>query len=93
MLRPRVVLLGVETEHFGVLSMNEEEKAESVALLEKFFQLEEEKKLLEKAKNTLESYIINTRSALGEDSVQKVQPVSASLVISVQGHIFLPVAH
>lgn len=78
-LRPRVVGLEVKAEHFGVHGMNEDEMKESAELLNKFFQLEQEKKLLEMAKNQLESYIINTRSALSEDNVQQVNPLSSSI--------------
>lgn len=52
--------------------MLQEEKAQSAEVLAGFMRLEQEKKIYEMAKNTLESYIINTRSALNEDSVQEV---------------------
>ena len=79
MLRPRVVNLDVKAEFFGIMSMNDTERGESVALLEYFFKLDQRKKLLEMAKNQLESYIINTRSALNEDNVQQVQSISKLL--------------
>ena len=75
MLRPRVVTLDVNVERFGVPQMSGEENVESFDLLMEFLKKDQEKKLLEMAKNSLEAYIINTRSALSEESVLEVHPV------------------
>jgi hypothetical protein len=72
-MRPRVVTLKAEAQYHGVQAMNAAEKKEAKEVLETFAKLEREKKRLEKAKNSLESYIINTRSALNnEPDVQQV---------------------
>ena len=66
-MRPRVVALQIGEEWHGLPAMTAEQKEESVELLRVFAASERARAAAAMAKNTLEAYIINTRSAINND--------------------------
>jgi hypothetical protein len=71
----RVVLpLKLAVEHHGIPPLSPEAKKASRALLAEYAQREAAKRQVEKARNELESYIVSTRSKLGDDDIIGVCP-------------------
>ena len=77
-MRPRVAALQLGEEWHGLPVMNAEQKQESVELLRVFAAMEHARAAAAMAKNTLESYIINMRSAVNNDEeLAQVRPAAA----------------
>ena len=71
--RRKVLPLKLAVEYHGVPPMTAEAKAKGKARLAVFAAREKEKRAVEKARNELESYIVNTRSKLNDDEIAEVR--------------------
>jgi molybdopterin converting factor small subunit len=71
------VPLKVTVTHHGIQPLTAERKKASQELLAMFEKREKEKRALEKARNELESYIVNTRSQLSDGDIISVWPAAA----------------
>ena len=74
-----MVPLKVSTELHGILPLTAAAKKSSQELLAVYTAREKDKRALEKARNELESYIVNTRSKLGDDEITGVRTISSLL--------------
>ena len=73
--------LKVSTQLHGILPLTSAAKKSSQELLAVYTAREKDKRALEKARNELESYIVNTRSKLGDDEITGVRARLAPLAV------------
>lgn len=66
------VPLKVQVKHHGIPPLTAKEKEASQKLLDEFLKREAEKRKTDKARNELESYIVNTRGKLDEEEIVQV---------------------
>lgn len=67
--------LKLEVQYHGIPPMPEAQKKKSAVRLAEFAAREAAKREVEKARNELESYIVNTRSKLNDDEITGVRKV------------------
>ena len=72
-LRKVTLPLKLDMQHHGIPPMPTAQKKASAARLEEFARKEAVKREVERARNELESFIVNTRSKLGDDEIVAVR--------------------